>query len=105
MCSTSDIVLDGFVLLEACRVEDISYDLMKEAKLKGYADRQIAHLVRCLESEVFDRRVELGIERSYRLVDTCAAEFVAQTPYYYSTFCVLVIPRVVPSILWMWPVH
>jgi len=73
--------------IEACRVEDISFDLMKEAKLKGYADRQIAHLVRCKESEVFERRVDLGIERSYRLVDTCAAEFVAQTPYYYSTFC------------------
>jgi len=80
-------LLDVEKRIEACRVEDISYDLMKEAKLKGYADRQIAHLVRCLESEVFDRRVELGIERSYRLVDTCAAEFVAQTPYYYSTFC------------------
>ncbi len=73
--------------IEACRLEDISFDLMKEAKLKGYADRQIAHLVRCKESEVFGRRVDLGIERSYRLVDTCAAEFVAQTPYYYSTFC------------------
>jgi len=73
--------------IEACRVEDLSFDLMKEAKLKGYADRQIAHLVRCKESEVFERRVDLGIERSYRLVDTCAAEFVAQTPYYYSTFC------------------
>jgi len=80
-------LLDVEKRIEACRVEDISYDLMKEAKLKGYADRQIAHLVRCLESQVFDRRVELGIERSYRLVDTCAAEFVAQTPYYYSTFC------------------
>ena len=73
--------------IEACRLEDLSFDLMKEAKLKGYADRQIAHLVRCKESEVFERRVDLGIERSYRLVDTCAAEFVAQTPYYYSTFC------------------
>lgn len=80
-------LLDLEKRIEACRLEDISYDLMKEAKLKGYADRQIAHLMRCLESEVFDRRVELGIERSYRLVDTCAAEFVAQTPYYYSTFC------------------
>ncbi|MEC7113328.1 MAG: carbamoyl-phosphate synthase large subunit [Bacteroidota bacterium] len=80
-------LLDVEKRIEACRLEDISYDLMKEAKLKGYADRQIAHLMRCLESEVFDRRVELGIERSYRLVDTCAAEFVAQTPYYYSTFC------------------
>ncbi len=73
--------------IEAGALEDISFDLMKEAKLKGYADRQIAHLVRCKESEVFERRVDLGIERSYRLVDTCAAEFVAQTPYYYSTFC------------------
>ena len=80
-------LLDVEKRIEACRVEDISYDLMKEAKLKGYADRQIAHLVRCKESEVFEHRVELGIERSYRLVDTCAAEFVAQTPYYYSTFC------------------
>ena len=80
-------LLDVEKRIEACRLEDISYDLMKEAKLKGYADRQIAHLMRCLESEVFDRRVDLGIERSYRLVDTCAAEFVAQTPYYYSTFC------------------
>ena len=80
-------LLDVEKRIEACRLEDISYDLMKEAKLKGYADRQIAHLVRCKESEVFEHRVGLGIERSYRLVDTCAAEFVAQTPYYYSTFC------------------
>jgi len=80
-------LIDTEMRIEACRVEDISFELMKEAKLKGYADRQIAHLMSCLESKVFDRRVELGIERSYRLVDTCAAEFVAQTPYYYSTFC------------------
>ncbi|RPG80349.1 MAG: carbamoyl-phosphate synthase large subunit [Crocinitomicaceae bacterium TMED114] len=73
--------------IEQHRVEDIPFDVLKEAKLKGYADRQIAHLMRCLESQVFDRRVELGIERSYRLVDTCAAEFKAKTPYYYSTFC------------------
>jgi carbamoyl-phosphate synthase large subunit len=57
-----------------------------EAKQKGYADRQIAHLVRCLESEVFNRRHDLGIKRVYKMVDTCAAEFQAQTPYYYSTF-------------------
>ena len=80
-------LLDVEKRIERAAWKTFPYDLMKEAKLKGYADRQIAHLVRCLESEVFDRRVELGIERSYRLVDTCAAEFVAQTPYYYSTFC------------------
>jgi carbamoyl-phosphate synthase large subunit len=60
---------------------------MWEAKQKGYADRQIAHLLRCLESEVFKKRTEdFNINRTYKLVDTCAAEFEARTPYYYSTF-------------------
>jgi len=68
-------------------LENIPYDLMKIAKHKGYADRQIAHLVGSLESEVFQkRRDEMGIHRVYKLVDTCAAEFEAQTPYYYSSF-------------------
>lgn len=68
-------------------LENIPYDLMKIAKHKGYADRQIAHLIGCLESEVFHkRRDEMGIRRVYKLVDTCAAEFEAQTPYYYSSF-------------------
>jgi len=61
-------------------------ELLFEAKQKGYADRQIAHIVKCLESEVYTKRSELGINRVYKLVDTCAAEFEAQTPYYYSTF-------------------
>jgi carbamoyl-phosphate synthase large subunit len=61
-------------------------ELLATAKQKGYADRQIAHLLECLESEVFARRHELGIKRVYKLVDTCAAEFEAKTPYYYSTF-------------------
>ncbi len=60
--------------------------LMRTAKEKGYADRQIAHLLRCLESEVYAKRQEMDIQRVYKLVDTCAAEFEAQTPYYYSTF-------------------
>lgn len=61
-------------------------ELLYEAKQKGYADRQIAHLLNCLESEVFNRRRELEINRVYKLVDTCAAEFEVKTPYYYSTF-------------------
>lgn len=65
---------------------DIPKDLLYEAKQKGYADRQVAHLLRCLESEVYKKRNELGIKRVYKLVDTCAAEFEAKTPYYYSTF-------------------
>ncbi len=67
-------------------VESISRDLLLEAKIKGFADRQIAHLLRCLESKVFNLRNSMKINRVYKLVDTCAAEFVAKTPYYYSTF-------------------
>ncbi|MFT4859276.1 MAG: carbamoyl-phosphate synthase large subunit [Algoriphagus sp.] len=73
--------------IEKHGIDSISAELMELAKKKGYADRQIAHLLDCLESEVFDKRYqEMGIKRVYKLVDTCAAEFEAQTPYYYSTF-------------------
>lgn len=68
------------------KIDIISKDLLLEAKQKGFADRQIAHMLGCLESEVYKKREELGIKRVYKLVDTCAAEFTAKTPYYYSTF-------------------
>ena len=72
--------------IEKYRLDQIPKTLLVEAKQKGYADRQIAHLLNCLESEVYQKRKELGIQRVYKLVDTCAAEFEAKTPYYYSTF-------------------
>jgi carbamoyl-phosphate synthase large subunit len=73
--------------MEKYSIHTIPRDLMYEAKQKGYADRQIAHVLRCLESEVFNkRRDEMNIKRVYKLVDTCAAEFEASTPYYYSSF-------------------
>jgi carbamoyl-phosphate synthase large subunit len=72
--------------IEKQSLATISKELLFEAKQKGYADRQIAHLLRCLESEVHSKRSEMGINRVYKLVDTCAAEFEAKTPYYYSTF-------------------
>ena len=72
--------------IEKFHLENIPKELMFEAKQKGYADRQVAHLLRCLESEVYTKRIEQGINRVYKLVDTCAGEFAAQTPYYYSTF-------------------
>ena len=68
------------------KLDDISRELLFEAKQKGYADRQLAHLLGCLESEVFNKRNEMNINRVFKLVDTCAAEFEAKTPYYYSTF-------------------
>tara|TARA_B100001741_G_scaffold53490_1_gene41325 strand:+ start:131 stop:2980 length:2850 start_codon:yes stop_codon:yes gene_type:complete len=72
--------------IEKYTVDTLPKDLLLEAKMKGFADRQIAHLVNCLESEIYNKRNDLGIKRVYKLVDTCAAEFVAKTPYYYSTF-------------------
>ncbi len=67
-------------------IATISKDLLLEAKQKGFADRQIAYMLDCYESEVYKKRVHLKINRVYKLVDTCAAEFKAMTPYYYSTF-------------------
>lgn len=67
-------------------IDEIPRDALMEAKKNGYADRQIAHLLKCLESQVFNKRLEMDINRVYKMVDTCAAEFEAKTPYYYSTF-------------------
>ena len=67
-------------------IDTLNRDLLLEAKQKGFADRQIAHMLDCLESQVYQKREDLGVKRVYKLVDTCAAEFEAQTPYYYSTF-------------------
>lgn len=72
--------------IEKHTIENIPHELLLDAKQRGYADRQIAHLLRCLESEVFKKRQDQNINRVYKLVDTCAAEFKAETPYYYSTF-------------------
>jgi len=67
-------------------IDTIERELLLEAKQKGYGDRQIAHMLGCLESQVYNKRDEMNINRVYKLVDTCAAEFEAKTPYYYSTF-------------------
>jgi carbamoyl-phosphate synthase large subunit len=59
---------------------------LTKAKSLGFSDRQIAHLTGKTEDEIRALRKELGLVPSYRLVDTCAAEFEAYTPYYYSTY-------------------
>ncbi len=66
--------------------EDIPVDFFRELKQCGYSDAQIAWTLRINEKEVTRQRKKLDIRRTYKLVDTCAAEFEAQTPYYYSTF-------------------
>ena len=67
--------------------EDIPADFFREVKEVGYSDAQIAWLMRIDNEELITKqRKKLGIRRTYKMVDTCAAEFEAQTPYFYSTF-------------------
>jgi carbamoyl-phosphate synthase large subunit len=61
-------------------------ELLAKAKSLGFSDRQIAHLTGTTEDAIRAERKKLGLVPSYRLVDTCAAEFEAYTPYYYSTY-------------------
>jgi carbamoyl-phosphate synthase large subunit len=61
-------------------------ELLAKAKSLGFSDRQIAYLTKTTEDEIRALRKKLGLVPSYRLVDTCAAEFEAYTPYYYSTY-------------------
>ncbi|HAT91202.1 MAG TPA: carbamoyl-phosphate synthase large subunit, partial [Sphingobacterium sp.] len=73
--------------LRRYQLNNIPRDFFMTLKQKGYSDVQIAWLLgNVTEDQVYDRRKELGINRVYKMVDTCAAEFPAQTPYYYSTF-------------------
>jgi carbamoyl-phosphate synthase large subunit len=64
----------------------IPLGLLRQAKEYGFSDRQVAHLLGCTEEEVRHFRKGQGIEAVFKLVDTCAAEFEAYTPYYYSTY-------------------
>jgi len=68
------------------KLETLPRELLLEAKQKGFADRQIAHMLGCMESQIHALRMSMNINRVFKLVDTCAAEFKALTPYYYSTF-------------------
>lgn len=67
-------------------LQDLTTDIIREAKVNGFSDAQIAALVGAEEDEVYAKRKTLGINRVYKMVDTCSAEFEAKTPYFYSTF-------------------
>lgn len=81
---------EGLFLLDkeisSFKLDTLPRELLLEAKQKGFADRQIAHMLGCLESQIHTLRMSMNINRVFKLVDTCAAEFVAKTPYFYSTF-------------------
>lgn len=69
-------------------IDTIPTALLKEAKKNGFSDVQIVKILKntCTEDEVYEKRKALGITRVYKMVDTCAAEFEAKTPYFYSSF-------------------
>jgi len=66
--------------------ETLSPELLKQAKEYGFSDVQIGHLLQVSPLEIFKKRQALKMLPVYKLVDTCAAEFEAYTPYYYSTY-------------------
>jgi carbamoyl-phosphate synthase large subunit len=69
-------------------LETLPENLFKEAKKCGFGDVQISKILQgdCTDDQVYEKRKALGITRVYKMVDTCAAEFEAKTPYFYSTF-------------------
>lgn len=74
--------------LAAYNIDSLPTLLLKEAKKMGFSDIQIAKIMsgNSTEDQVYEKRKALGITRVYKMVDTCAAEFEAKTPYFYSTF-------------------
>ncbi len=67
-------------------IEKVPYDVLREAKRLGFSDYQLAHIFKTNERTVRKVRKKKGIRAVYKMVDTCAAEFEAKTPYYYSTY-------------------
>lgn len=68
-------------------LQSVPLEMLKDAKKMGFSDAQLSILFAdCDEDEVYAKRKELGIRRTFKMVDTCSAEFEAKTPYFYSTF-------------------
>ncbi|MCC6013592.1 MAG: carbamoyl-phosphate synthase large subunit [Candidatus Verstraetearchaeota archaeon] len=73
-------------LAKKYKFEEVPEEIIKEAKRLGYSDKQLAHIFGISDREVREIRKSKGIIPVYKMVDTCAAEFEAKTPYYYSTY-------------------
>ncbi len=67
-------------------ITKVPYEVLRSAKRLGFSDYQIAHIFKTSEREVRRVRKKMGIKAVFKMVDTCAAEFEAKTPYYYSTY-------------------
>ncbi|MEM2720763.1 MAG: carbamoyl-phosphate synthase large subunit, partial [Candidatus Bathyarchaeia archaeon] len=73
-------------LAEKYSIWDLPAEILKEAKKLGFSDKQLAYIFHCSERDVRAARKSKGVTPVYKMVDTCAAEFEAKTPYYYSTY-------------------
>ena len=82
---SDELAVFGAVLIQG-RGQDQLEDMLRRAKEQGFSDKQLAHLWRGTEESIAALRREHGVTPVYKLVDTCAAEFEAYTPYYYSTY-------------------
>ena len=82
--------IDKFAIIvemeNALKTQELTVDLLREAKRIEFPDNVIARLTGKSEREIHDMRHENGIVAAYKIVDTCAAEFAAETPYYYSVY-------------------
>src|SRR5262249_8951352 len=86
LANIAELIETEAELRQAGSLERAGDDLLRRAKRDGFGDRQLAHLWGTSEAEVRRERKRRGVEAVYKLVDTCAAEFEAATPYYYSTY-------------------
>ncbi|QDT06847.1 Carbamoyl-phosphate synthase large chain [Rubripirellula lacrimiformis] len=82
----SQIIEEETRLIEIGSLAKITRDDLWTAKRNGFSDRQLAHIFGTTETKVRTKRLELGLRPVFKSVDTCAAEFEAYTPYYYSTY-------------------
>jgi carbamoyl-phosphate synthase large subunit len=79
--------MEGIIDLEAkLKLQPFQAEVLKEAKQKGFSDKKIAELWDSTEKNLYQFRLEHGILPVYKMVDTCAAEFESETPYYYGTY-------------------
>lgn len=79
-------IVDAEEELKKYKLDDITPQMLKDYKKMGFADEGIAQLVGCSAEEVYNKRIAMNIVPSYKMVDTCAGEFEAVSPYYYSTY-------------------
>ena len=79
-------IVDAEEELKKYKLADLTYDILKKYKKMGFSDKGISELIGCDADEVYNLRKSLGIIPVYKMVDTCAGEFEAVSPYYYSTY-------------------